>query len=524
MNNSYNGPNYSNLGINASGVQGNMTSDNAIYNSSGNADSFRKYALLSVIFSIVYTFCLYKNHSGITYPIFMLVSLVLLHFLRKKDNLSLFKARSGNKALSIFFVVILMFLSIHKCMTTNNKLLILDGIAIFLLFFSFVLYLYVDTTGWDIAGWLEGIVLAVFLPFSHISRPSIDFSAWQKDRSGETDPARRQMVSAILIGIICAIPVLSIVLALLSSADAVFAKVIKTVLEAIKLPDNIWDILGILITLVLAFLGAYLVPFVLEKGEIKIKPAEEGKGNPIIAITFTCILGVVYVLFSLIQVMYLFTGSMELPAGYTYAKYAHEGFYQLLTVSVLNIVIVSVCQRFFKKSKALTIATFIIAACTYIMVVSSAMRMLLYIDVYHLTFMRLFVLWFLVVLCLWLAFLMIGMFSTSFPVFKSSMVAIAVAYSLFIVSNPDYQVARYDIAAAEKGQIDEFNSVREYILDNLSTDAAPALVQHNDILRDFELEIDSRYDEKDYEGLRKHNFSYSRAQKIFENMKIVKEF
>ena len=55
-----------------------------------------------------------------------------------------------------------------------------------------------------------------------------------------------------------------------------------------------------------------------------------------IAITIAAMLTLLYLVFSVIQIVYLFMGNMTLPSGYTYAKYAREGFFQLLAVSVLK--------------------------------------------------------------------------------------------------------------------------------------------------------------------------------------------
>ncbi|MDC7278145.1 DUF4173 domain-containing protein [Butyrivibrio fibrisolvens] len=527
MADTYTGPKYSETEI------GNIKSEPIpfvqkveIEEQKGDAKVFRKYGILSLIFSIVYTFCLYKNHAGITYPIFMFVTLTLLHILRKKDGLSLFTTKNGNKAIGIFHVAALMLLSIHKCMSTSWALLFLDGIAIFLLFFSLVLYLYVDTTGWDIAAWVGGIMVSIFLPFAHLLTPFFDMVQWFKGRGGDISKEKKQVISAVVIGIICAIPMLVIVISLLSSADLVFNRMLEKIVESIHLPDNFEDIVGITCTLLLAFLGAYLIPFVFDKGEIKIKARGEGKANPIIAITFTTIIGLVYLVFCLIQVMFLFTGTLDLPSGYTYAEYAHEGFYQLLTVCLINVVMVSVCTREFKKSKALNWVLFVIGACTYIMIASSVTRMIMYIQVYNLTFLRLFVLWFLAVLCIWLAFLMVTVLNRSFPVFKACMITITVAYIGFVFANPDYQIAKYDLAVVKNhtyqesyAKIDEYDSVTYYILNNLSTDAAPALVDDEHLLHKFGTYIDSRdrYSKKNREGIRKYNFSYARAQKLFKN-------
>jgi hypothetical protein len=513
----YSGPKYSDLQLN-------MDKTQVVEKKRGDKATLKKYGVVSLIFSIVYTFCLYENHSGITYPIFMIMTLGLLHLLRKRDGLSLITSKNGNKALSIFYVLSLTLLSVHKCISTSWALLYLDTVAIILLFFSFVLYLYVDTTGWDIVEWIAGILLTLINPFFNLFKPFFDFFDWSKSRGGEMSKEKKQTINAITIGAACAIPALIIIVSLLSSADIVFNRLLEKIAESIHLPDNFEDVVGIIFTLCFAFIFSYLIPYVLEKGEVNIAAKGEGKGNPVIAITFTAIIGVVYLVFCLIQVMFLFTNSVRLPAGYTYATYAHEGFYQLLAVCILNVIMVSVCAREFKKSKLLSFILLIIGVCTYVMIASSAMRMIMYIRVYNLTFLRLFVLWFLTVLCFWLSFLLVGVFNRKFPVFKACMTVITVAYIGFVFSNPDYQIAKYDLAAVEKSdKVDKYGSVEQYILDSLSTDAAPALAENQELLHKFDIYITSRYrhEEEKYDGIRSFNFSYYRAQKLFNGAKKV---
>ncbi|MCR5196080.1 MAG: DUF4173 domain-containing protein [Pseudobutyrivibrio sp.] len=498
-----------------------MTNKAAVQVKKGNADTFKKYGLFSLIFAVIYTFCLYKNHDAITYPIYMLVTLTLLHFLRKKDGLSLIKSKSGSSTLGLFYVVSLMLLSIHKCMSTNGVLLWLDSLAIFLLFFSFMLYLYMDTTGWDIIEWISGIALAVFTPISRLFAPFNDMSEWIKSKKVKAPSEKKKNIGAVGIGILCAIPVLLIVLLLLSSADVVFNSLIEKIFDIFVLPENFLDFIGIGFKLVFGFLLAYLVPYVLDKGDVKVATKQEGHVNPVIAITFTAIIGSVYVVFSLIQVLYLFTGSMGLPKGISYAQYAHEGFYQLLAVCILNVAMVSICTRLFKRSKALSAILLIIGGCTYIMIASSAMRMVMYIRVYQLTFLRLFVLWFLAVLCLWLAFLLVSVINRNFPIFKACMVAVTVAYIGFVFANPDYQIAKYDLQAVADGKVDDYKDVDNYIVENLSTDAAPALIGNEKLLHQFQLNMENKwgYISKRYDTVRGFNFSYNRAKKLFGKFK-----
>ena len=149
------------------------------------------------------------------------------------------------------------------------------------------------------------------------------------------------------------------------------------------------------------------------------------------------------------------------------------------------------------------------------MIASSAMRMILYIGVYHLTFLRLFVLWFLVVLCFWLAFLILSMYIQKLPVFRACMVAITIGFIAFIYSNPDYQIAKYDLAAAGS-KIDEYSSVTHYIENSLSYDAVPAIADNKQLVEGFiyghRYDYDNDVDK--YTGFRRFNFSFNKAQEL----------
>lgn len=479
----------------------------------GNAEHFKKYGLLSVVFGLIYGFCLYNNHSSITYPIFMVCALVILKLIRAKDGLSLITDCNGKRALGVFYVASLMLLSIHRCLTTSLALNALERIAIFLLLFSYIIYLYADTTGFDIGAWILSIFLTLLKPIEHLTSPFQDYGALKKSRAKEEISEKKKTVNAVLLGLAITIPLLLVIIPLLASADAVFEHMLNGLFKDIDIPEYIFHSIMMLCTAIIGFWCAYTIITSMVKQELKVKARGEGTKNPVIAITFTSIIGIVYIFFCAIQLLYLFTGKMALPEGYTYAEYAHEGFYQLLAVCILNIVMVSICQAFFKNSKVLKALLTIIAACTYIMIASSAYRMIMYIDVYHLTFLRVFVLWFLGVLCFWLLFLIISMYAKKFPVFKACMVAITLAFIAFVYSNPDYQIAKYDLKATAT-KIDEYTSVAEYIEGNLSFDAVPAIKDDAEVLAKFKKYHDHDYYTEDFTGFRRFNFSYYTAQKI----------
>ncbi|MCR5416946.1 MAG: DUF4173 domain-containing protein [Pseudobutyrivibrio sp.] len=514
----YNGPFYGNS--NAQQVNGQIVFPQAaaVPMDTGSAANFKKYGMIAVIFAILYAFCLYKNWAGITYPFYMAGTLILINALRLKDGESILKRKGRISVLNIFYIVSLMLLSITKCVFSSGTILLLSAIAIYLLLGSFVLQLYVDTTGWDIAGWLLGMCETAVKPFIHIVTPFRDYAAHREEAIKKGESEGKKAFHAVIIGVVIAIPLLAIVVSLLISADAVFKDFYIRFCETFNIFKHISDIFGIAFTIVVAFIVAYSVPMALSKEGVTAKRTKNGNVNPIIAITFSTIIGLVYILFCGIQIMYLFIGNMELPADYTYAEYAHEGFYQLLAVCIINLVLVSISNRLFAENKALKVILSIICLCTYVMIASAAMRMYLYVQVYRLTFLRLFVLWFLAVLCLFVAFLMVSLINSRFPVFKACMIAITVAYIGFAFSNPDYQIAKYDLS--KDYDADTHDSAVNYVVYNSSADGLPAIEKYDDVLVDY-MQANRYYYEDEYAekkaGLRKYNYFANRGYSLFKS-------
>ena len=274
----------------------------------GNAEHFKKYGLLSVAFGLIYGFCLYNNHSSITYPIFMVCALVILKLVRAKDGLSLITDCNGKRALGIFYVASLMLLSIHRFLTTSPTLNFLERMAIFLLLFSYVIYLYVDTTGFDIGAWLLSILLTLIKPIEHLGSPFSDYSALKKARASEEVSEKKKTVNAVLLGLAITIPLLVVIIPLLASADAVFENMLSNLFANIDIPEYLFHTFMMAATAIIGFWCAYTIITSMANQELKIKVRGEGTTNPVIAITFTSIIGLVYILFCAIQLLYLFSG------------------------------------------------------------------------------------------------------------------------------------------------------------------------------------------------------------------------
>ena len=158
-------------------------------------------------------------------------------------------------------------------------------------------------------------------------------------------------------------------------------------------------------------------------------------------------MAVLYMIYCGVQIIYLFMGfDKGLPAGVTYAEYARSGFFELLFVSFINFFLVLASNAFFAKNKFLKILLFMISGCTFIMIGSSAYRMILYIKQYHLTFLRVMVLWFLLVLTLFIIGLLMEIQQKKFSLFRYMVVVMMCCYIPFVYSRPEALIAEYNIS------------------------------------------------------------------------------
>ena len=421
----------------------------------------------SLIYACFYAFCMYKNASGVTFPFFMAGSLLYLYLCLSKLEISLKKG-------SIFYMASMLLLAVATFCTDDKRIINLNKTGIFLLMISLLLNQIYNTGKWQLGKYLKSIFTVTFAGVGELVRPFTDARGYHQAK-GRTKKNKGLYVVA---GVGAAIPLFFIIALLLYSADAVFRKVIDIILEYL----NIQNVFLILLMIFLMFMASYCLLSYLCKQSIAEEVPDRRKGEPVFAITVNVILTAMYLLFCGIQFFYLFLGNMQLPENYTYAGYAREGFFQLLAVSVLNLIIVLISLNYFRESKILKIILTIMSFCTFIMIASSALRMIIYIKYYYLTFLRIFVLWSLAVLFLLFVGVVITIARKNFPLFGYSAAVVTVCYIILSFSHPDYLIARVNIAnlpGQESGAFFEGEPYSDYhYLSGLSADAAPVLVPY----------------------------------------------
>ena len=322
--------------------------------------------------------------------------------------------------------------------TANEFIQAVGILGIMILQCLWALNVFAAVDSWDFgkAAWA-----VLRLPFRALGRICEPFRHWAEARKIRNGRSRY-----VLAGLAIALPLGIVVTMLLASADAVFRELTRSMFTGWNVPEYLRITFEALFAALAAGAGFYAL-LCAQTG----RPEDDArlgdrKADTLVAVTFTAVLAVIYLVFCGIQVGVLFSGSGSLlPKGYTYAEYAREGFFQLLAVSGINVLLVIVSERRFVSGKALRALLCVISACTYVMEVSSAWRMWMYVQVYGLTFLRLLVLWFLAVLGIVLAGAVITVFRPGFRLFRFTLAVCLSAWLVFAFARPDAIAARYDL-------------------------------------------------------------------------------
>ena len=469
--------------------------------------SFKNLCLICLLYSAFFTFCLYHNDLGLAYPLFVAGTVgFFIYYMRKMNN--------SIKRFSVFYIVAICLLGIDICISASYVLAAFNCFFIFILFSMLFLYnIYDDSTG-DAGRYFTAIIEFVMTAIGFVFRPFKDFSAACKkegiheaDDTKDADPQQKKNIWYILTGLAISIPLVCVILPLLISSDIIFSNKIDDMFSFV------WDIkIGDLIFMFIAgFFMSYAMVYRLTERLPRLDESVADKRNhsPLIAITVNIVLLIIYMMYSGIQIVYLFMRQGELPDGYTYAEYSHEGFFQLVFVCLINIILVLICRKYSKDSLALKIILCLISACTYIMMSSSAYRMFLYISVYCLTFLRIYVLWALLVMAVIMAGIIVYLFRADMPFVKFVLVSFMSLWILFVAVDPDYQIAKYNL----------INHDDDYYICRLSLDAMPAIERYGDeqILEDYCR--DHKYEIRQDMTIRTWNYSKWRAKDIYKKSK-----
>ena len=166
-----------------------------------------------------------------------------------------------------------------------------------------------------------------------------------------------------------------------------------------------------------------------------------------------------YGIFFFAQLEYFVSAfSGNLPAHFTYAQYAREGFFQLCVVSFLNLIMLACaylfCRRNDKAPLILKIYCTALSTLTLVLITTALSKMIMYIDVYGLTVRRVLASWFIILLAAIFVCIVIAIYVKKFNLTKSLFVVFLVLFSLLVFCNIDGVCYYYNANRCIDGTLD----------------------------------------------------------------------
>lgn len=303
------------------------------------------------------------------------------------------------------------------------------------------------------------VVLLIAKPFAKIEEvvQMIVNQVFARKDNSEKDTRKHEIIKKVGLGVIILVPILLIVLALLTSADSIFAQELGGItkwIQSIFKGMNIREIVGrIALIILFTIYGASFIYNILvdaEEAERQI-PEQPNKlyFDHIVVNTILTGLNIIYLVFCYIQIVNLFMGYTNLSQT-EYAEYARSGFFQLMAVSFINLVIILTTTHNSKEGSKGQISytkgmNLLLAIATFIILISSFMRMYLYEQAFGYTFLRLMVYMILITEAILMVPTIIHIFNKKINLIKPYFAIILVMYLVVNYMNVDAMIAKKNI-------------------------------------------------------------------------------
>ncbi|WP_342032501.1 DUF4173 domain-containing protein [Mesobacillus boroniphilus] len=292
-------------------------------------------------------------------------------------------------------------------MYSNTILYLLNILVIpLMVLIQLVLVTYPTENQWHRWPYVQKLFLSVGAAIAYVFRfimygPKLAIRGLEEKKSAT--------IRKVLIGVAISLPLLFVIVNLLVSADQQFGNMLGTIprwLLGLKIEEEILRTIAITIY-TLAIFGVLQVLRAKQPLPVE-QPAQKEKmaWDSVVSLTVLTLLNIVYLLFVIVQFQYFF--SETLTDGFTYAEFARRGFFELLFVTMLNLLIISTFVSFVEKgSKILTRALrgllSLLVIFSGVMLYSAFIRLFMYEEAYGFTFARVlahsFMIFLLVILC-----------------------------------------------------------------------------------------------------------------------------
>ena len=429
---------------------------------------------ISGILAILQTILFWNRKPGVSVFIFTLACVAYLIYILKIN-----KKIINKKALILIIPIIL--LSCTYFIFNNIFFNILNALVIIFLFVIMCIYLckpklkypdFFKKIAHIIGGTLEStdeVIDALKIP--------------EEKKNEQTTIKLKRIGKALLI----AIPIILIVIFLLMSADKVFEeifdKIFLNLFKNISLNNVLMFIFRIAIAFVIFIIfGGFFVNLIKQDTMFNKQNEETNisfKFDNLTINMILIILNIIYLIFSIIQITNLFMQTSNNP-NFDYSSYARQGFFQLMFVSFINFIILTIAninkQEKTKKQKMYNkIMSLLIIIFTIIIIASAFYRMNLYQETFGYTYLRIFVDFILITEGIIAIPIIIKILGIKIDLLKTSIIIISFMYVFLNYMNIEDFIATKNIDMYLANPEDK-NFDIDYLCD-LGTDATPKMVE-----------------------------------------------
>jgi hypothetical protein len=290
-----------------------------------------------------------------------------------------------------------------------------------------------------------------------------------------------------IIGIVVALPIIAGVIALLISADESFRLMTDKVFALFK-PEYIWRytweaVLGIPVAMYIfgqVYGNAARRRTDIIKDESAHNFVDKAHRIPSAAVYApVIILCALYLIFFAAMASYLTSAfGGELPDGYSYAEYARRGFFELCAVATINLFVIAFAWLLSKRNagghpKPLRVMGGVLSVLTLMLIATAISKMVMYIGAYGLSRLRLYTMWFMIVLaCVFLITLIWHLRPCGAG--RPMVIVCALLVLALFLSNSDGVIAKYNV---EKYESLKLKTVDVEMLEYLSDAATPYIIE-----------------------------------------------
>jgi hypothetical protein len=432
--------------------------------------------LVSITIAWVFDQLFFKKTPGISFPILVMAFLAGLIWTAWREKVKPAIPTLILLAISLFFAI-MSCIREQPFLTFINYLLTICSLGLLLVTYENGLW-----AQYSLSDYFMGVLRLIGAAFAN----PIKLLGTKAETDKEEDPKTHKRVTfwSVVIGILIAIPVVAALIGLLASADPIFSEKVNEFFALFRIEKWGEYLFRGCYILILAYLViGILLHAITATREGKLIGIDKPWLPPFLewiqGIIVLVSVNLVFLAFVVIQFQYFFGGQSNIVIdGYTYAEYARKGFNELVSVTVISLLLLFALNSVTKRNTAQQRRIFsglgiVLVMLVAVILVSAFQRLMLYENVYGFTRIRVQT----HVLMIWLGILLVAtlVFELINKPRAFGLAALLVAFGFGLslnVINPDALIARLNLRSDYTTQ--ELDA--QYLV-SLSSDTIPNLVQ-----------------------------------------------